>query len=449
MRIRIRKGLDIPLAGEPQQVIEDGPVVQSVALLGADYVGLRARLLVDEGARVELGQPLFTDRKNPGVNFTAPGCGVVRSITRGEKRRLQSVVIQLEGTAERTFASYAPSELSRLTADHVVENLLASGLWTAFRTRPFSKVPVPGTAPHSIFVTAIDTNPLALLPDLVTREHPDDFYRGLEAIGVLTDGPVFVCTAPGAEPPTPPEPRYRAVTFEGPHPAGLVGTHIHFLDPVSARKAVWHLGHQDVIAIGKLFTTGRLWVERVVSLAGPQVRRPRLLRTRLGASTDELVESELEEGSCRIVTGSVLSGRRAGGPEAYLGRYHTQICVLPEGVRRRFLGWLAPGSDRYSITNAYLSALLRRGARFRLSTSLNGARRAMVPIGTFERVMPLDILPTQLLRHLIVADSETAQGLGCLELDEEDLALCSFVCPSKYNYGRFLRATLATIEREG
>ncbi|MGD2152241.1 MAG: hypothetical protein PVG79_03170, partial [Gemmatimonadales bacterium] len=212
MRIRIRKGLDIPLAGEPQQVIEDGPVVQSVALLGADYVGLRARLLVDEGARVELGQPLFTDRKNPGVNFTAPGCGVVRSITRGEKRRLQSVVIQLEGTAERTFASYAPSELSRLTADHVVENLLASGLWTAFRTRPFSKVPVPGTTPHSIFVTAIDTNPLALLPDLVTREHPDDFYRGLEAIGVLTDGPVFVCTAPGAEPPTPPEPRYRAVT---------------------------------------------------------------------------------------------------------------------------------------------------------------------------------------------------------------------------------------------
>jgi Na+-transporting NADH:ubiquinone oxidoreductase subunit A len=449
MRIRIRKGQNIPLAGEPEEIIDNGPSVHSVALVGADYIDLHAHLLVEEGVRVKLGQPLFTDRKNPGVNFTSPGSGIVISITRGEKRRLQSVVIQLEGNEEETFVAYKPSELHRLTRDQVAENLLESGIWTAFRGRPYSKVPVPGSNPHSIFVTTIDTNPLALRPDRVIREHFDDFNHGLEVIGKLTDGPVFICIAPGISIRSPSDPQYRITTFEGPHPAGLAGTHIHFLDPVNASKTVWHVGYQDVIAIGKLFTTGRLWVDRIVSLAGPQVRRPRPLRTRLGASTEELVEGELRKGSCRIVTGSALSGRRAGGPEAYLGRYHTQISVLSDEDYTRFLGWLAPGSDRYSITNAFISSLLRRRDRFRIDTHLNGAPRAIVPLGTFERVMPLDVLPTQLLRHLIVGDNETAQALGCLELDEEDLALCSFVCPSKYDYGQFLRAALTTIEKEG
>jgi Na+-transporting NADH:ubiquinone oxidoreductase subunit A len=236
--------------------------------------------------------------------------------------------------------------------------------------------------------------------------------------------------------------------FSGPHPAGLPGTHIHFLAPVGSGRTVWHLGYQDVIAIGYLFTTGRLWTERVVALAGPAVRFPRLVRTRLGASTNDLVEGELVEGECRVISGSVLSGRRAAEWGAYLGRYHNQVSVLREGRERELLGWLRPGRRKFSSLPAF-AAHLFRDRRFALTTAQNGSPRAMVPIGSYERVMPLEILPTQLLRALLVRDTDAAQALGCLELDEEDLALCSFVCPSKHDFGPVLRSVLDQIRKEG
>jgi Na+-transporting NADH:ubiquinone oxidoreductase subunit A len=211
---------------------------------------------------------------------------------------------------------------------------------------------------------------------------------------------------------------------------------------------VWHLGYQDVLAIGRLFTTGRLDVERVVALGGPMVNDPRMVRTRLGANTEELMAGELLSGKARIVSGSVLSGRRAAGWARFLRRYHVQVCALAEGSPREFLSWIKPGFGKYSAIPAYAGSMLKRRRRA-FTTSQNGSPRAMVPIGNFEPVMPLDILPAPLLRALIVRDTDTAQALGCLELDEEDLALCSFVCPSKYDYGDALRATLTQIEKEG
>jgi Na+-transporting NADH:ubiquinone oxidoreductase subunit A len=266
----------------------------------------------------------------------------------------------------------------------------------------------------------------------------------------LTDGPVFVCQAPDSAVPTPAGERFKVAAFSGPHPAGLVGTHIHHLDPVSAAKTVWHLNHQDVIAIGKFFTTGRLWLERTIALGGPPVLKPRLLRTRLGANTDELLDNELEDIECRPVAGSILGGRRALGSEAFLGRYHMELSVLAEGREREFFGWLNPvGKNKFSILNVFLSSLSKGARLFPLTTSQNGSPRAMVPIGNYEAVMPLDILPTQLLRYLLVGDTDMAQALGCLELDEEDLALCSFVCVGKYDYGPILRKNLTQIEKEG
>lgn len=294
----------------------------------------------------------------------------------------------------------------------------------------------------------MDTNPLAVDPNVVIKPRRYDFQNGLNVLARLTRGKVYVCEAPGSSATHVDREKIRLATFSGPRPAGLPGTHIHLLEPVGLGKTVWHLNYQDVIAIGVLFTTGRVFTERVVAVAGPSVKRPRLMRTRLGASTEDLVRDELEPGPVRIVAGSVLSGRQALGSLAYLGRYDLQVSVLPEGKPCEFLGWLSPGLDKYSAGRSFVSSLFR-GRRFPLTTSQHGSPRAMVPIGSFERVMPLDLLPTPLLKALLVRDTETAQELGCLELGEEDLALCSFVCCSKYDYGEALRECLTMIEESG
>lgn len=447
LSFRITKGLDIPIAGAPAQIVEEGSRVSSVALVGADYVGLSPAMLVREGDHVKLGQPLFTDRKYPGVMFTSPGCGIVKAINRGEKRTLLSIVISLTGNEEETFTAYPQDRLTQLQPQQVTENLCRSGLWTAFRTRPYSKSPVPGTIPSSIFVTAMDSNPLAATAEEIIRTYRQDFANGLTILTHLTSGQVFLCHEPKADIPGGDQRKILAATFTGPHPAGLVGTHIHHLAPVSANKTVWHLHYQDVIAIGKLFTAGRLWVERIIALAGPVVSRPRLIRTRLGASIDDLVYGEVRDVAHRRISGSILSGRWATEKECYLGRYHLQVSVIAEKRSREFLGWSTPIWEHYSATSM-LSKLFRHRT-YELTTALHGKPTAMVPLGAFERVMPLDILPTQLLRALLVGDTDMAQALGCLELDEEDLALCTFLCPSKNNYGPLLRSALAQIEKQG
>ena len=353
---------------------------------------------------------------------------------------------------EVTFEKYDQEKLVDLDRDAAKKNLFASGLWTALRTRPYSKSPKPDSVPASIFVTAIDTNPLAVNPDIVINEHVESFNDGLTILSRLTDGKVFVCQSDDANIEVT-RPDHDGIhielhNFAGPHPAGLVGTHIHFLDPIGGGKSVWHLNYQDVIAIGKLFTTGRLWVERIISIAGPMVLRPRLLKTRLGANTEDLLRDETEHKQSRVISGSILSGHQASNWAGYLGRFHQQISVVEESSEREFFGWIKPGRKKYSFLNVFVSSLL--GVKqFDLSTSQNGSPRAMVPVGTFEAIMPLDILPTQLLRALLVKDTDAAQQLGCLELDEEDLALCSFVCSGKYDYGPVLRNNLTQIEKEG
>jgi Na+-transporting NADH:ubiquinone oxidoreductase subunit A len=447
VQFRIKKGLDLPVAGEPEQVIADGAETASVALLGDDYPGLRPSLLVAEGDRVRLGQALFTNRRCPDVQFTSPGSGVVRAIHRGDRRSLVSLVIELSGDDEAQFARHSRDALPGLTRPQVIQSLLDSGLWTALRTRPYSKTPHPGSTPHAIFVTAMDSNPLAARADVVIDAACEHYEDGLRVLSHLTDGPIYVCRETGADIPDGDPARITTAEFSGPHPAGLVGTHIQLLAPAGAGKTVWHVGYQDVIAMGRLFTTGRLCIERIVALAGAALTRPRLVRTRLGASTRDLLHGELQAGEHRVVSGSLLSGRHASGFRSYLGRFHSQLCVVAEEPSRASLGWFVGGRDGYSIHGFPVAS--RSGRRKRaFSTALHGARRALMPLDTFERVMPLDILPTQLLRSLVVHDTEMAQALGCLELDEEDLALCSFVCPSKHEYGPLLRAALDQIEKE-
>lgn len=445
---RIRKGLNLPISGVPEQHVTTGASIRHVAIVGDDYHGMRPSMRVQEGERVVKGQALFEDKKNPGVLFTAPASGTVVAINRGERRVLQSVVIRIDGDEQRAFDRFDAADLAALSRDAVETQLLESGLWTAFRTRPFSKSPVPGTAPAAIFVTAIDTNPLSADPQPVILAQRKAFDAGLTVLTRLTSGKVHVCQASGGKLGGHSHGQVTFNAFAGPHPAGLAGTHIHFLEPVSLTKQVWHLNYQDVIAIGKLFTTGELCAERIIALGGPQAVNPRLVRTLLGADINELLAGEAKAGENRLISGSVLSGRHAVGAQAYLGRFHLQVSILQEGREKELFGWVLPGADKFSVTRTTLGHFLRHKL-FNFSTSTHGGERAMVPIGSYERVMPLDILPTLLLRDLLAGDSDSAQALGCLELDEEDLALCTYVCPGKYEYGPVLREVLTRIEQEG
>ena len=442
MQIKIKKGLDVPMGGKPELTITNAKTVSTVGLVGFDTPGLKPRMAVAVGDRVKRGQPLYIDKRNPEVKYTAPGSGTIQAINRGERRVLNSVVVELDGDDAETFSTNTSDQ------NEIRKTLCESGLWTCLRTRPFGRIPQPDTTPHSIFVTAINTNPLAGNPAMVIDEDSEAFLDGVRLLAKLTEGKVFVCTRPDSGIPVPDGDQFEHAEFAGPHPAGLVGTHIHFLDPVSIHKTVWHIGYQNTMAIGRLFRDGKLPTERIIALGGPMVEKPRLIRTQRGASTADLLDGELKPGNARVISGSVLSGHRASGMLGWLGAYHNQISVLSEDRSREFMHWMRLGRNKFSASGAFAGAIMHRGD-YPLTTTQNGSPRAMVSIGAFERIMPLDILPTPLLKALLVRDTDAAQQLGALELDEEDLALCSFVCNGKYNYGPHLRKALDDIEAYG
>ncbi|WP_230655678.1 Na(+)-translocating NADH-quinone reductase subunit A [Psychrobacter sp. I-STPA10] len=447
----IKKGLDVPIAGAPSNEIRQH-VPKTVALIGYDYVGMKPTMNVTEGDIVIKGQPVFEDKKRVGVIYTAPASGKVVAINRGERRVFESLVIEVDPNSDETeFKHFNSSELANLDAETVEAQLIISGEWTAFRTRPYSRSPDIGARPDAIFVTAIDTNPLAFDPMIVIKEELQAFNDGLAVLSTLTPK-TYVCHHGNADLPkitqTAPDNVTEYHAFTGKHPAGLAGTHIHFLHPLSRGVTVWTVGYQDVIAIGKLFTTGRLYTRRLISLAGPVVNKPHLVATERGASLNEITEGQLQAGDNRVISGSVLSGRKIIEPTAYLGRFHNQVSALAEGHERPAFHYLSTGKNRFSILPIYISNFFK-DKKFNFTSTTNGSPRAMVPIGVFEKVMPQDYLPTQLLRALIVEDIVSAVDLGALELDEEDLALCTFVSPGKYEFGDILRDNLTRIEQEG
>ncbi|WP_068117197.1 Na(+)-translocating NADH-quinone reductase subunit A [Tropicimonas marinistellae] len=443
-----KKGLDLPISGAPAQEIHDGPPISSVAVIGDDTLGLKPRMLVAEGDAVRKGTPLFEHKDTPGVVFTAPASGRVRAINRGARRVLQSVVIDIDDVADQgeDFGTLGDAG----DTDAIIDKLCRSGLWASFRARPYSRIPDPSSRPAALYVTAMDSEPLAADAAVVIGDAPEAFAAGLAAVAQLSDGKTWLCHATGASIPGGDIAGVEVATFSGPHPAGLPGTHVHFLEPPTAQKTVWTISYQDVIAIGRLMTTGFLDNSRVIALAGPRAANPRLIRTVLGASLANLTDGEVTgDDPVRVISGSVLSGRMSdGGPFGFLGRYARAVTLISEDRTQTFMGWIAPRRDQFGFLPVLASAL-NRTTKFPMGSNLHGGRRAMVPIGIFEELMPQDFLPTQLLRALLVMDTDSAQSLGALELDEEDLALCTFACPAKYEYGQALRDSLTKIEREG
>lgn len=423
------------------QRIDAAPAVRSVALLGDDFPDLRVSVQVSVGDRVRAGQALFVDRRRPALRFVSPAAGTVAAVHRGDARHRVGVEVEVHGTESVELARIGLDALPRWSREQTTERLLESGDWIALRARPFGRIATPGAAPAAIFVRAMDSNPLAPDAAVVLRERGDDLHAGLVALALLTDGPLFLCSRPGAVAAPRGVERLVHVEVSGPHPAGLVGTHVHHLLPVSARRRVWTVGYQDVLAMGHGLLTGRPDASRVISLGGPAVRTPRLLRTTLGASTEDLVRGELCVEPCKVVSGSLLSGRTAAYPGAFLGRHHEQLCALPERAPRPSGAWWIPSGRR-----------LRRVPRWRAapdwSSERHGEPCGFLPLDLFERAFPLRLPLAPLLRALAAGDARSAAAFGALELEEEDLALSSFLCPAKLEYGALLREVLTQLEEQ-
>ncbi|MEM8711585.1 MAG: NADH:ubiquinone reductase (Na(+)-transporting) subunit A [Planctomycetota bacterium] len=446
--IKAKRGLDLPIHGAAgsSEVVSRLDVTR-VALLPQEYWGAKVRLLAQEGDEVRVGTPLFADRRDENVVYTSPAAGKIVAVHRGHRRAVLSIVVEATGFTDAE--PFEKMDVDAASPEDIKNALIGSGLWPTIRRRPFDKVALTTDEPAGIIVQAYDSAPLA--PDLtqVVEGRDLDIDAGLSALAKLTKGQVHLCVKKGVKWGRFVEDGVQCHHFDGPHPAGTAGFAIHKLCPAGANRPVWHVGIQDVADIGQLLRTGQRPVERIVAITGPAAKTPQLVKTRPGADLSALCKDASSATETRIVNGSAVWGNKADfdGHTGFLGRYNSQVTLLEDAVKRDLIGWALPVSGRYTQTNTVWDKFFRK--TFKYDTDTNGSLRAIVPIGQYESVMPLDVLATQLIKALASNDMEAAEKLGVLELAEEDLALCQVVDPSKIPITDMLRDMLTTIEKEG
>jgi Na+-transporting NADH:ubiquinone oxidoreductase subunit A len=443
---KIRKGLNINLAGKAEKFFGKTNPSEFYAVKPGDFHGLVPRLEVKEGSEVKAGATLFVDKNQPEVCFTSPVSGKVVSINRGERRMILEVVIQSDGLLEyESFRSGNPLDLS---PEEVAANLLKSGLWPAIKQRPYNIIANPKDTPKSIFISAFDTAPLAPDYDFVIQGAEADFQTGINVLSRLTTGKIHVNVS--AEYPA--SPAFTKVQhaqtnyFRGPHPAGNPSVQIQQLDPINKGDIVWVVSPQDVIAMGRLFSRGVYDASKLIALTGSEVINPRYYRIIGGASIKSLVDGNVHKTEHRYISGNPLTGRRVNHA-GYLGYYDSQVTVLPEGDHFEFLGWAMPGFNKYSYSRSFWSWLFPDRS-YLMDTNLNGGHRPFVITGLYERVFPLNVYPMQLLKAVLAEDVDQMERLGIYEVAEEDFALCEFVCPSKTEMQILIRKGLDLMKQE-
>jgi len=430
------------MAGEARQAIA---VYRSseYALKPSDFIGIFPKLLVKEGDRVKAGTPVFHDKFREDLNFTSPVSGTIKEIRRGDKRVLQEIVISADDTIE--YEPFEQPDIKALTREIITTFMLKSGVWPVLRQRPFSTIANPNDNPKAIFISGFDTAPLA--PDIImmVTEQLMAFKNGLAVLGKLTTGKVHIGL---------PEGRtelagikgVETTFYTGPHPAGNVGVHIYHTDPINKGDIVWIINAQDVSTIGKLFVDGKYDPTMSFALTGSEVKNPQYYRVRKGVSVKELLKDNLKSANVRCISGNVLTGTRIR-TDGYLGFYHHQVTVIPEGDQHEFMGWAAPGFNKFSFSRSYFSWLTPK-RKFKLDTNLHGGERALVMTGQYEQVLPMDILPMQLIKACMIEDIELMEKLGIYEVDEEDFALIEYIDTSKTDIQKIIRKGLDLIRKE-
>ncbi|MDQ3193237.1 MAG: Na(+)-translocating NADH-quinone reductase subunit A [Bacteroidota bacterium] len=444
--IKIKQGLNIKLKGVAEKVFATAPLPELIAIKPTDFTGVTPKLLVKQGDEVKAGSPLFYDKYNEMLQFCSPVSGEIVEIVRGEKRKILEVKILAD--KEISYKEFRKADPKTLTREEIIGILLESGIWPFIRQRPFHVIANPTHVPKSIFISAFGSSPLAADNDFIVHGHGEEFQTGLDAITKLTDGTVHLNVSADLMP-------SKVFTnskgvqinkISGPHPSGNVGVQIHHIDPVNKGEVVWYLSPQDVLMIGRLFIQGQLDATRVIALAGSQVKSPKYFKTLLGSSLKNILSGNLIEDNNRIISGSVYTGSQVL-PDGFLGFYDTQITVIPEGDEPQFLGWLIPGSEKFSFSRTFTS-WLRPSKEYVLNTNLNGEERPFVITGEYEKVFPFDIYPMLLTKAILIEDIEQMEKLGIYEVAEEDFALCEFICPSKIDFQKIIRKGLDTIKKE-
>ncbi|MCD4709951.1 MAG: Na(+)-translocating NADH-quinone reductase subunit A, partial [Bacteroidales bacterium] len=441
-------GLDIKMNGQAEKIYVKAPRAKTYAIKPGDWHGLTPKIIPKLCDQVKVGTPIFYDKYNPDVKFTSPVSGILSSINRGERRRIVEVVIEDDGKdSAESFLQGDPVTLKR---EQIVENLLESGLWPTIRQRPYTVIAKHELVPKSIFISAFDTSPLAPDFDFLLKDSEEDFQWGVNALQQLTKGKVHL-NLDGRYPSVRTLNDIKGVEinrFKGPHPAGNVGIQIHKLDPINKGEVVWVVQPQDVLAIGRLFRTGKYDPSVVVALTGARVEKPQYYRTIRGTAVAPLLEKQLKEDNNRVISGNVLNGRKIDAETGYVGFLDSQLTVIPEGNYYELFGWMLPGFKKLSVARSFASTWLTPNRKFDLDTNYHGGERAFVMTGEYEKVLPMDIYPMQLLKAILVNDIDKMEQLGIYEVDEEDLALCEFVCTSKTPVTKILRDGLTSLRKE-
>ena len=443
--IKITKGHDLKISGIPDKNIAYPAQYSTVAIMPNDFRGVKPKLLVKEGDKVDIGSPLFFNKINPEVKWASPGCGKVKDIVYGPRRVIEKIEIELDKDQNSIdYKTYTREEISNLSGEQVLENILNANLFTFFRQRPFNVIPNHKIPPRDIFISGINTSPLSVDIEVVMASQLEDFQYGIDAISKLTKGNVFLTTKRNSilssiE-------NVKLNTISGPHPAGNVGIQIHHIAHLKPGEIVWTINPQDVVSLGRLFKNGRYHPERIISVGGPSVKTPSYSKVTAGVPVKALINDNLTSENVRIISGDVLTGRSASSQD-YLSFYDYSLSVISNDIKREFIGMLNPGSSssRYSLTPVFVSLADKL---FNFTSSQNGSHRAVVPINTWENVLPMDILPNELYRSIMAKDIEEMENLGIIECDDEDFALCSFACPSKTDVSGVIRQGLNMLQAE-
>ncbi|MAJ45417.1 MAG: NADH:ubiquinone reductase (Na(+)-transporting) subunit A [Candidatus Marinimicrobia bacterium] len=447
---KLKEGINIPLLGKPKKTIKSIDVESILKIHPNTIKGIKPKLSVKEGEHVKIGSMLFHDKVLGDVNFVSPGAGVVQSIKLGERRVIEEICIDISGKNQefKESKTYSESEILNIDKLSLKKILKESGCWTYLRQRPFSKIANPEHNPKAIFISGYNTAPHALDYEFILNENNDGLQAGINALNQLTDGDVHISINGNKKNLIINNlNNVKVHNFTGPHPTGNIGIQIHHIDPINVGEVVWYIDLQDVIAIGKQLTSGKFSTEKYISISGEGIKKPTYAKVKRGITIQSALNNNLKDGKFRFISGDVLSGKKVQ-IESGLGYYHNQISVIPEGGEREFIGWLKPGKNKYTISNTYISRFFPK-KEWSLNTLNNGDPRAIVPLGTWERVLPMDIHPNYLVRSIIAKDIEEMEDLGIYECDEEDFALCSFVCQSKFPVHEIIRDGLNYIEKEG
>lgn len=448
--IKLKKGFDIRLVGKAEKKIAEVASPETFAVKPTDFVGLeRPKVVVNEGDTVKAGTPLFFDRKSERVLYTSPVSGEVAEIKRGEKRKLLEIKILADKEIQyEDFQKFSSSEISGLSKDAVVNHLLKSGAWPNIIQRPYGIVANPEDSPKAIFISTFDTSPLAPDYEFLLKGQEQYFQIGVDVLKKLTSGPIHLGVNGASEVST----LFTNVKgaqinkFSGPHPAGNVGVQIHHTDPINKGDIVWTVNPFGVVQIGKLFAEGRYDASKLVALAGSEVKNPQYYKTYSGANIKNFIANNLNSQHVRFISGNVLTGERISN-DGYLGYYHNLITVIPEGDYYEMLGWLKPTANKLSFHRAFgLLSFLSPKKEYVLDTNTKGEERAFVMTGAFEKVLPMDIYPTHLLKAILAEDYDNMEALGIYEVIEEDLALCEFIDVSKHDVQAILRGGLTLIK---